>query len=803
MIFRKINLSIIGLLFMGLFFIVSCGGGSSVTPGDQREVRLAFNDHSELVGLSADQRKVLLTLNKIEGDRVSPSDLTLELSTEDQVSWSTQASIPAASYQARLDLIDEWSASFLPAFKLQQASIAIVLARYETILDVVSGDPQVLLGISPGDFTTNIDDDNDGVTNVLEIRNQTHPQLSDTDGDGFSDRTDVFPNISSEFGDRDGDGTGDNSDNCLEVANANQLNTDRDARGDACDDDDDGDGLSDVMEVSRGLNPLASDSDTDGLLDSQDNCPLLINVNQLDSDRDSIGDLCDADDDNDGFADVEDKCPFLVTSDQSDSNNDGVGDACSNDDDGDGFLDAGDNCRTVGNASQLDTDGDGQGDACDADDDNDGLSDLEEETAGVDNLLTQKINRDTDSDTIADGADNCPLMPNPTQVDTDRDNEGDACDCDANDNRIQSQGAVFVSPLGQDSQTGARNHPVRTIGRATSLAQQNQKSAIYVSAGTYEESVSILNGVSLIGGFSVSPNGATCQHRTYDGSREINVTLLHSPQTPILTANDISLPTQVKDLSLDTSSTASDLSLVSIAQTLPGGSRALTLENLKVTGPIRQSGQTVAVSIERANVNFFNNIIDAGQSQESIGMKLTDSTDTILIHNIVHGGRSASQSTALNARGSSPKMLNNIFFTEAGQVQRILYFQESNPSSQILCQNNLLFGVSTPETTPKLYQDLSPELHIFTTIAAVNSMSSRFSGNIRLTSDGRDTGSILGTSSLFENSASDNWHLRTGAIALDRGTNPFPILGVAVTHDHDDNIRGTPPDLGAYEGVIP
>ena len=39
--------------------------------------------------------------------------------------------------------------------------------------------------------------------------------------------------------------TNDNADNCALVANADQLNTDGDAFGNACDADDDGDGVSD------------------------------------------------------------------------------------------------------------------------------------------------------------------------------------------------------------------------------------------------------------------------------------------------------------------------------------------------------------------------------------------------------------------------------------------------------------------------------------------------------------------------------------------------------------------------------
>lgn len=107
------------------------------------------------------------------------------------------------------------------------------------------------------------------------------------------------------------------------------------------------------------------DSDGDGITDDEDNCPMLANPDQADTDGDGKGDTCDEDIDGDGIGNEQDNCPLVANSDQLDLDDDGLGDACDIDLDGDGINNDADNCPNLYNPNQIDVDMDGIGDACD------------------------------------------------------------------------------------------------------------------------------------------------------------------------------------------------------------------------------------------------------------------------------------------------------------------------------------------------------------------------------------------------------------------------------------------------------
>ncbi len=291
---------------------------------------------------------------------------------------------------------------------------------------------------------------------------------ADSDGDGVLDSQDAFPQNRSESKDSDGDGVGDNTDNCLNTANLDQLDTDQDLKGDVCDADIDNDTVvNEVDNCPKVVNitqlntdgdalgdACDADTDNDSVLNVNDNCPLIVNTDQLNADGDALGDVCDTDIDNDTVLNEVDNCPLIVNTDQLNTDTDAQGDLCDTDIDNDTVSNEADNCPTVDNITQLNTDGDALGDACDADTDNDSVLNVNDNCPLIVN--TDQLNTDVDSqgdacdadkdnDTVLNDEDNCPVVANTNQLNTDADEQGDVCDSDIDNDTVLN--AVDNCPL--------------------------------------------------------------------------------------------------------------------------------------------------------------------------------------------------------------------------------------------------------------------------------------------------------------------------------------------------------------------
>jgi hypothetical protein len=178
--------------------------------------------------------------------------------------------------------------------------------------------------------------------------------------------------------------------------------------------DRDDDGLTDAEELELGTSPNKADTDGDGLLDPDEDCPAGMEDWESTYGSDYDGDGCkdsneDIDDDDDGIADGVDECPRGRLSWTSSSSNDFDGDGCKDsveddDDDDDGWSDSLESdCETDSKnryEKPLDWDGDGVCDYLDSDDDNDGCLDWNDEFP-----LDASECIDTDNDGIGNNAD--------------------------------------------------------------------------------------------------------------------------------------------------------------------------------------------------------------------------------------------------------------------------------------------------------------------------------------------------------------------------------------------------------------
>ena len=253
-------------------------------------------------------------------------------------------------------------------------------------------------GVEPYTLIEDEDDDNDGMSDTNESVIGTDPYNPDTDGDGFCD---------GELGVEGVCFAGPDShplDPTLPVNTDGDEYPDEDPDGPGgliADEDDDGDGYLDLIEVTCESDPLDVTSIPD------------------DMDGDGICDLMDDDVDGDGIPNEDEiGLPLDTASDNADTDGDGTCDgpeAPAN-----GGCVAGPDAFPLDPAGAKDTDGDGKPDQLvpgvpstsqpplveDLDDDDDTWSDLIENTCGMSNPLdAASVPIDTDGDGVCDTLD--------------------------------------------------------------------------------------------------------------------------------------------------------------------------------------------------------------------------------------------------------------------------------------------------------------------------------------------------------------------------------------------------------------
>ena len=310
----------------------------SQTASANGTISLGISDESDIIDLSGN--KIAISIN--ESFYITKKPITITADTKTKVYGETD---PSLTYQitngSLLDgetLLGELSRDIGEDVGSYTISSTLAHPNYE--ISFIPASLTITESVNDGGSPSN-GDSSDGSSSSDEDSSNDENDTNDgsnsaTDGsssDGDNENSSENETINSDL---DNDDVDDSMDNCPSLANSNQLDTDGDGIGNICDDDD----------------------DNDGVLDINDNCTLIPNSDQLDTDGDGIGDVCDQDNDNDGIPDVNDNCPYTPSTPyQLDFDGDGIGDVCDDDDDNDGVLDTNDNCPNTPDGANTDANG--------------------------------------------------------------------------------------------------------------------------------------------------------------------------------------------------------------------------------------------------------------------------------------------------------------------------------------------------------------------------------------------------------------------------------------------------------------
>ena len=266
------------------------------------------------------------------------------------------------------------------------------------ILDIFDHINNSTGAVTPGTPSLNIDTDNDGVINKLDL---------DSDNDGISDIKESFgidPNNDGVAGsqtmitaleDADNDGLIDVVDPSEGGIAVLPVNSDSDNLPNYLDIDSDNDGITDIYEATLGTKDtdkngvlMSKDSNKNGIDDSLESDltdaskNVITFINPINSDTDTLPDYLDIDADNDGIVDIIEaqSTESYTAPSEKDVNNNGLDDIFET--------------STTKGLQPVDTDNDKTSDYLDLDSDNDSKSDNQEANGSAKTLSGSDKDKD-------------------------------------------------------------------------------------------------------------------------------------------------------------------------------------------------------------------------------------------------------------------------------------------------------------------------------------------------------------------------------------------------------------------------
>lgn len=178
----------------------------------------------------------------------------------------------------------------------------------------------------------------------------------------------------------------------------------------------------------------------------------------------------------------------------------------------------------------------------------------------------------------------------------------------ADTSELTNELGVFVANTGSRTAAGTRERPIDTIQAAIDLAKRVGK-RVYVCGGTYEEAITVVDSISIIGGLDCTAN---------EWRNGGPVTRIVSPTSPAMHASDIVSPTRIEGIELVApDATAPSQSSIGL---LIGNSRGLVIARSTIIAGDAAKGEdgTEGAGIAQTVAADGKNLVDAAECPNSI-----------------------------------------------------------------------------------------------------------------------------------------------------------------------------------------
>ncbi|PJZ81616.1 hypothetical protein CH359_06430 [Leptospira meyeri] len=333
----------------------------------------------------------------------------------------------------------------------------------------------------------------------------------------------------------------------------------------------------------------------------------------------------------------------------------------------------------------------------------------------------------------------------------------------------QSDSAVFYvrGSNGADSNTGDQNSPFLTISKAIeTMKSKNVTGQIRIAAGTYNESLTVPDGISLLGGYEVS---------NWDSRNNKDRSNANYRTRIIGTANTT--------ITIEANST-----------------KSIKIDGFNILG--KNSSNSIAIDI-RSNITLSNNTID-GVSTTSTGISISNGNSSILLNNDIW-------STSPHAYGiyidnASLSIINNVIRGGSTSGIYITGISIVRIFSNTLSNANRIIEINGASVTAQLKNNLI--VNGVYGIHNTNGIVSATFNDVWNNTTGNYLNAAAGTGSISQNPlfvSGTDFRLQNGSVAICSGTDltsDFLALNIAANDKEEIpriNSLNILWNIGAYE----